>query len=61
MAGSSFLDSNFMSKKLKFEEYTAQLDARTGAWFTKELKAHLKLGDIEPEIKDKLKEVYFDS
>ena len=33
--------------KLKLAEYTAQIDARTGAWFTKELEKRYQRGIYE--------------
>lgn len=39
--------SNQLKDKLKLAEYTAQIDARTGSWFSSELTKRYKGGDYE--------------
>jgi hypothetical protein len=51
------------TEKLKLAEYTAQLDARTGAWFSAELEKRVVAmlnKDVEPPERDRLLAIYTD-
>jgi hypothetical protein len=52
-----------ISDKLKLNEYTAQLDARTGAWFSAELERRINpvLSQFDRTFAEHIKELYFGS
>ena len=54
-------DLDIFKQQLQFEEYTAQIDARTGAWFSEQLESRLlnKLDEVFTEdVAEKIRIIY---